>query len=223
MKNMTDDNTPTELEQFEMFSGLAAKLNIPYPFPEGLETFMKKGIEEGKSVASCLDEWKEKNPEEEVVEEKTELSTYTTFLKTCMEGDKTLAQCTALWADKQKETESESPWAKSMTSRLEALEASKLAERKIVLSGLVAEVKKIDKTFDEKRFIVALESDSSVERGIGALTIYLEAIKHYRGAIPELRSKMALASPNEAKERYDKASQDLFGVDYDPDKIVEMI
>jgi len=185
------DNDPTELEQFKVWAEINGKLGKA---DEKYSTFMLACLaEDGSTMEGCATKYADANKPPE---------------KTPPAGAPPASGI----------TEEIKPLMEDLKNRLEVIENAKTEERVTVRDGVVAEIKKVDKTFDEKPFV---EGDN-VESQIRILSTYLSSIKHYRETAPEPTRNLSMGG-DELTAAKDKAAKALWGVEkYDPDEIVKL-
>jgi len=216
---MTDEN-PTELETLQIMEEAQKKLNLAID-PEHSK-FMKACITGGKSAAACSAEWNDKH---KPVKMSAEMEEYTTFIDKTMKEGKTLLQSIDLWKEAHK-PETEQPGIseelkKAVTplmARLEALETVKKQEIAVQLSALVAEVKKVDPTFDDKKFTAPFGENTA--GAMMAVTTYMETVKHLKETLPEVEAKLHLGTSDAVAAHRKELTKAMFGTD-DMAKIVK--
>jgi hypothetical protein len=210
---MTDEN-PTELETFQILEEAHKKLNLAMD-PEYAK-FMHSCISGGKSGAVCKVEWDDKH---KTAKMSAEMEEYTTFLSTKMKEGKTLLQAINEWTEAHKVPDESKPIIpEAIMSRLEALEKAKTEEVKVQLSATIAEVKKVDPTFDDKKFLSPFGENTTA--AIMAVNTYMESVKHFKETLPEIATKMHLGSNNAAVAHRKELTMKMFGTD-DITKIVK--
>jgi len=209
---MTDDN-PTELETFQILEEAAKTLKLD--LANDYAGFMKSCMTGGKSAAACKGEWDDKHKNAEM---SAEMQEYVTFIQQSMKAGKTLKQGVEEWTKMQAEKEPEKPEGKEplgelkpIMSRLEALENAKKEEIKVTLASHVAEVKKVDPTFDEKKFLAPFADNTLA--AITAIDTYMETVKHFKETLPEIESKMHLGISDTALAHRKELTKDMFGKD----------
>lgn len=208
---MTDDN-PTELETFQILEEAHKTLKMAME-PEYAK-FMHSCIAGGKPGAACKAEWDDKH---KTAKMSVEMEEYTAFLDKKMKEGKTLLQSIEEWtvahkpivepAVLSKVTEELKP----LMSRLEALEKVKTEEVKVQLSAAVAEVRKVDPTFDDKKFLSPFGENTAA--AIVAVNTYMETVKHFKETLPEIATKMHLGTSDTATAHRKELTMKMFGTD----------
>lgn len=216
---MTDDN-PTELETFQILEEAQKKLKLAVD-PEHSK-FMSACISGGKSAIACAREWNDKHKKAEM---SAEMQEYVTFIDGKMKDGKTLAQSVEDWKEAHKlegTTIVGKPTTpdelKPLMSRLEALENLKKEEIKVQLSALVVEVKKVDPSFDEKKFMVPFADNTPA--AMQAVSVYMETVKHFKETLPELQTQMHLGTNDAIVSHRKELTKAMFGTE-DVAKIVK--
>jgi hypothetical protein len=219
MKKMTDDN-PTELETFQTMEEAAKILKLAIN-PE-YSKFMILGLTAGKSATICQKEWDDAHKPAEMT---AEMKEYTAFMEKTMKEGKTLLQAVEAWATVHKpkeEANADTPGVpeelKPVMSRLEALEKAKLEEVKVQLAAAVAEVKKVDPTFDEKKFLAPF--GENVGASIMAINVYMETVKHLKETLPEIQTQMHIGEQDSIAAHRKELTKKMFGTE-DISKVIK--
>ena len=209
---MTDEN-PTELETFQILEEAHKTLKMAMD-PE-YSKFMHSCITGGKSGAACKADWDDKH---KTAKMSAEMEGYTAFLSEKMKEGKTLLMAINEWTEAHKKPEEKKPEAiivpeaiLPLMSRLEALEKAKTEEVKVQLSATIAEVKKVDPTFDDKKFLSPFNENTAA--AIMAVNTYMETVKHFKETLPEIETKMHLGSNNAAMTHRKELTMKMFGSD----------
>jgi hypothetical protein len=213
---MTDDK-PTELETFQILEEAAKTLKLD--LANDYSGFMKSCMISGKSAAACKGEWESKHKETEM---SADMKEYVTFIQQSMKAGKTLKQGVEEWTKMhaEKEPEGKKPEGKEpeipgelkpIMSRLEALENAKKEEIKVTLAAHIVEVKKVDPTFDEKKFLAPFADN--VVTAITAIDTYMETVKHFKETLPEIESKMHLGTSDTTLAHRKELTKAMFGKD----------
>jgi len=218
---MTDENNPTELETFQILEEAAKTLKLD--LANDYAGFMKSCITGGKSAAACKAEWESKHKETEM---SAEMKEYVTFIEGKMKGGKTLQQSVEEWTlehkPKTETTPSTEPKVseelKPVMSRLEALENAKKEEIKVLLAAAIAEVKKVDPSFDEKKFLASFGENTGAS--IVAINTYMETVKHFKETLPEVQTQMHLGTSDSAIAHRKELTKKMFGTE-DINKVVQ--
>lgn len=210
---MTDEN-PTELETFHMLEEAAKALKIE--LANDYSGFMKSCITGGKSAAACKAEWDDKH---KPVKMSAEMEEYTAFITKEMAANKTLMQAVEAWTQVHKPAAVIPPVLgavpvipkelEPVMARLEKLEKSKQEEVKVQLAAAIAEAKKVDSTFDDKKFLAPFGDNP--ELAIGAIGVYMEAVKHVKETLPEVEAKMHLGDQNTIMSHRKELTKLMFG------------
>lgn len=214
---MTDDN-PTELETFQILEEARKKLNLAVD-PEHSK-FMSACISGGKSAAACQTEWSDKH---KPVKMSAEMEEYTTFVEGKMKEGKTLLQSIDMWKEAHTpedivNTPVTPKELQPIMSRLAALEAGKKQEVAVQLSALIVEAKKVDPTFDDKKFLTPFGDNTA--GAIMAVTTYMETVKHLKETLPEIQTQMHLGTNDAIATHRKELTKSMFGTD-DIEKVVK--
>jgi len=113
--------------------------NKGYSMPakeEELEKIKKQAQEEFEALAEAVG---------------IDLESYRQFMSDCMKSGKSMKECALEWKKKQKTQQEEDPEIKKLKERVAHFE-------KMELERLVADIKSIDKNFDEKKLLTGLET-----------------------------------------------------------------
>jgi len=210
---MTDDK-PTELETFQILEEAAKTLKLD--LANDYAGFMKSCMTGGKSAAACKGEWDSKHKDTEM---SADMKEYVAFIQQSMKAGKTLKQGVEEWTKMHAEKEPEKPGEtpeipgelKPIMSRLEALENAKKEEIKVTLAAHIVEVKKVDPTFDEKKFLAPFADNTLA--AITAIDTYMETVKHFKETLPEIESKMHLGTSDTALAHRKELTKGMFGKD----------